>query len=177
MNACLVKILNREGHIIINSASKNYLDRKTADLYYTKKLGIVCLNMKKSIAITIAFLFSGTVLLSGAFGYSDCAAKCAYEMAMAHQHTAMGSASLAAPNCCSGTMKNSCEMATTVEIKIPECCMTSHQTVAPDPIGMGFISSDIATDNFRATQSNRRFIAGKINKAPPIYLQTLSILC
>ena len=177
MNACLVKILNREGHIIINSSSKNYLDRKTADLYYTKKLGIVCLNMKKSIAITIAFLFSVTVLLSGALGYSDCAAKCAFEMAKVLQHTAMGSASLAAPNCCSGTMKNSCEMATTVEIKIPECSMTSHQTVVSDPIGMGFISSDIATDNFRATQSNRRFIAGKINKAPPIYLQTLSILC
>ena len=133
--------------------------------------------MKKTVAITIAFLFSVTVLLSGVFGFTDCAAECAYEMAQAHPHTSMGSATLAAPNCCSGASKGNCEMAGTVEIKISECSMTSHQTVAPDPISIGFLPSDTETDFFRPTQFNRRFIAGKINSKLPIYLKTLSILC
>jgi hypothetical protein len=133
--------------------------------------------MKKPVAIIIAFLFSVTVLLSGAFGYSDCAAECAREMAKAHQHASMVSASLAAPNCCSGTMKNTCEMAQTPEIKIPECSMTSHQTGSPDPITIGFLPSDAETDIFQPTQSNRRFIVGEINSKLPIYLRTLSILC
>jgi hypothetical protein len=133
--------------------------------------------MKKTVAITIAFLFSLTVLSSGAFGFADCAAECAYEMAKAHPHAAMGSATLAAPNCCSGVSKGNCDMAGTVEIQIPECSMTNHQTVAPDPISIGFLTSDIETDFFRPSQFNRRFIAGKINSKLPIYLKTLSILC
>lgn len=133
--------------------------------------------MKKTVAITIAFLFSFTVLLSGAFGYSDCAAKCAYEMAKAHPHASMGSATLAAPNCCSGAVKSSCEMAGTVEIKIPECSMTSHQTVSPDPISFGFLPNDTETDISRPTPFHRRFITGEINSKLPTYLKTLSILC
>jgi hypothetical protein len=133
--------------------------------------------MKKSIAITLIFLFSVSVLLSGAFGYSDCATKCAYEMAKAHQHASMGSAGLAAPNCCAGTMKNTCEMAGAPEIKIPECSMSSHPTSSPDLTGVGFLSGNMATDSPRAAQTNLQFNAGQINKSPPIYLQTLSILC
>jgi hypothetical protein len=133
--------------------------------------------MKKPVAITLTFIFSVTVLLSGALGYFDCAAECAREMVKAHQHASMGSASLAAPNCCSGAMKNTCEMAQTLEIKIPECSMTSHQTVSPDPISIGFLPSDTETDIFQPTQSNRRFIVGEINSKLPIYLRTLSILC
>jgi hypothetical protein len=132
--------------------------------------------MKKTVAITIAFLFSVTVLLSGAIGFADCVAECAYEMAKAHPHASMGSATLAAPNCCSGASKGNCNMAGTVEVKIPECSMTSHQTVAPDPISIGFLTSDIETDFFRTAQFSRRFIAGKINSKLPIYLKTLSIL-
>ena len=133
--------------------------------------------MKKPIAISLTFIFSLTVLLSGAFGYSDCAAMCAREMAKAQQHASMGSAGLAAPNCCSGAMNNTCAMTQTLEVKIPECSMASHQTVAPDPISTGFISSDTKLDNFRSTQSNRRFFVGEINSKLPIYLKTLSILC
>jgi hypothetical protein len=157
--------------------AKIILTEKMKGLYYTKIVGNINLDMKKTVAITLAFIFSITVLLSGAFGYSDCAAKCAYERAKLHPHTAMGSATLAAPNCCSGAMKSTCEMAGTVEIKIPECSMTSHQTVAPDSISIGFLPSDTETDFFRPTQFNRRFIAGKINSKLPIYLKTLSILC
>jgi hypothetical protein len=172
MIPCLVKLLTYQ----IKTSTQNPLDIKTPLLYYTRILGIINLNMKKSIAITLIFLFSVTVLLSGAFGYSDCAAKCAYEMAKAHQHASMGSVGLAAPNCCSGTMKNTCEMAGTPEIKIPECSMTSHATGTPAPAGVGILSSNTETDIIRAAQSDPRFIAGQINKTPPIYLRTLSIL-
>ena len=133
--------------------------------------------MKKTVAITIAFLFSVTVLLSGAFGFADCAAECAYEMAKTHPHASMGSATLAAPNCCSGAVKGNCKMAGTVKIKIPECSMSSHQTVAPNSISIGFLPSDTETDIFRPPWSSRRFIAGEINSKLPIYLKTLSILC
>jgi hypothetical protein len=161
----------------VNASVENYLDRKLKRLYYSKLVGNINFNMKKPVAITIAFVFSLTVLLSGAFGYADCAAMCAREMAKAQQHAAMESAGLAAPNCCSGAMKNSCEMAQTIEVKIPECSMASHQTVAPNPISIGFISRDTGLDNFRSTQSNLRFFAGGINSKLPIYLKTLSILC
>jgi hypothetical protein len=198
----LVKISHREGRIVllkyefivddlilfpridrqratyrIDARGKNYLDRKMIGLYYTKAVGNINLDMKKPVAITLAFLFSVTVLLSGAFGYSDCAAICAREMVKAHQHGSMGSASLAAANCCTGAMKNTCEMAQMIEIKIPECSVTSHQTVFPDSISVGFFASDTDTDIFQPTQPNRRFIVGEINSRLPIYLKTLSILC
>ena len=133
--------------------------------------------MKKPVVITLAFVFSVSVLLSGASGYSDCAAMCAREMAKAQQHASMGSAELAAPNCCSGAMNNTCEMARTIEVKIPECSMASHQTVAPDPISIKYISGGTGLDNFRAAQSDWRFFAGAINSKLPIYLKTLTILC
>ena len=132
--------------------------------------------MKKPVAITLTFIFSVTVLLSGAFGSSDCAALCAREMAKANHHTSMPSASLVATNCCSGAMKNSCEMAQMLEIKIPECSMTGHHTVSVNPISIGFLTDDTNNNIFRSTQSSRRFIAGEINSKLPIYLKTLSIL-
>jgi hypothetical protein len=98
-------------------------------------------------------------------------------MAKDHPHASMGSTHLAAPNCCSGAMKNTCEMAGTLEIEIPECSMTSHQTVSPNPISLGFIPSNTEIDVFQPAQSNHRFIVGEINSKLPIYLRTLSILC
>jgi hypothetical protein len=68
-------------------------------------------------------------------------------------------------------------MAGTVEIKIPECSMTSHQTVSPDPISFGFLPNDTETDISRPTPFHRRFITGEINSKLPIYLKTLSLLC
>ncbi len=133
--------------------------------------------MKKPVAIALAFLFSVGVMLSGAFGYSDCAAKCAYEMAKAHQHVSMGAPGLAAPNCCAGTMKNTCEMAGAFEIKIPECSITGHQTVSPDPAGVGFLSSDNESDRFRPNPSNRRSFTGEMKPKLPLYLEKLSLLC
>jgi hypothetical protein len=133
--------------------------------------------MKKPVAIALAFLFNFTVLLPGASGYSDCAAKCSRQMAKAHQHASMGPASLAAPNCCSAAMKNTCEMGMTVEVKIPEFSMAGHHTHSPEPIGIGFVSNDTESDLFGRTQSNRRFITGEIKPKIPLYLKKLALLC
>jgi hypothetical protein len=133
--------------------------------------------MKKATAISLSFLFSLTVLLSGASSYSDCAAECAYEMAKAHPHSAMGSAKLTAPNCCSGAMKNTCEMDRTVEIKIPECSTARHASVSSKPISIGFLPDDFGTDRFRPTPFNLQISADEKRPKRPIYLETLSILC
>jgi hypothetical protein len=160
----------------LNRFTKKSLDRKTGGLYYTNTVGNKNLDMKKPVAITLAFIFGFTVLLSGAFGSSDCATQCAREMAKANHHALMPSASLVATNCCSVVMKNSCEMAQVLEIKIPECSMTGHHTVSANLISIGFLTDGTNNNIFRSTQSYRRFIAGEINSKLPIYLKTLSIL-
>lgn len=134
-------------------------------------------NMKKFIAITSVFLFSATVLLSSAFGYFDCATQCAYEMAKARQHASMSSMGLTGPNCCSGTLKDACEMAGTPEIKIPECSMPGHPMPTPNSTTVGFSSVSIGIDLARRTQADLQFNSGHLTKTPPIYLQTRSILC
>lgn len=133
--------------------------------------------MKKFVAITLTFLLGITVLISGASGYSDCAVKCMREMAKAHPHAAMGSVSLRVPNCCSGAMQNTCEMNSAPQVDIPECSIMSHPTVSPKWIGTGIISSDADSDHILKMPVGLRFIAGQLNKTPPIYLLTLSLLC
>lgn len=156
---------------------KNPLDRKVALLYHTKKVGIIKSMMKKFIAITLTLLLGITVLISGASGYSDCAVKCMREMAKTHPHAAMGSVSLRLPDCCSGGMKSTCEMNSAPQVKIPECSIMSHPTVSVDLIGIGIVSSDADSDQIRSTPVGLRIIAGQLNKTPPIYLLTLSLLC
>jgi hypothetical protein len=133
--------------------------------------------MKKATAISLAFLFSLTVLLSGASGYSDCAAECAYEMAKAHPHSAMGSAKLKGLNCCSGVIKNTCEMDRTIEIKIPECSTACHAKVSSKPISVGFLPNDFGTDRLRLPPFNLQIGADEKRPKRLIYLETLSILC
>ncbi len=133
--------------------------------------------MKKFVAITLTFLLSITVLISGASGYSDCAVKCMREKAQTHPHAAMGSGHLQMPDCCSGGLKSTCEMNSAPPIKISECSIMSYPTVSPHLSAIGFISSDADSDLFRTTPVDLRFIAGQLNKTPPIYLLTLSILC
>ncbi len=133
--------------------------------------------MKKFFAIPLILIFSVTALLSGAMGYSDCATKCAYEMAKAHQHASMGSMGLAAPNCCSGTLKNGCEMTGAPEVKIPECSMPSYPNSTLNLKGVGFISGTIQRDITGVSFAGLQFGTSQSNKTPPIYLQTLSILC
>jgi hypothetical protein len=161
----------------IGTSIKNYLDRKAEALYYTKTVGKSGPKMKKPVVLAFSFLFSVSVLLTGAFGYSDCAAKCGHEMAKASQHAARELPGLAAPNCCAGATKNTCEMAGAFEIKIPECSMTCRRTVAPDSIGIGLLSRDTESDLFQPNPSDRRSFTGKINFNIPLYLKKLALLC
>ena len=133
--------------------------------------------MKKFIAITLTFLLSITVLISGASGYSDCAVKCMREMAKTHPHAAMGSVGVQMPDCCSGGMQNACEMNSAPQVNLPEFSIMCHPTVFPHLSAIGFSSSDADPDLFPTTRVDLRFITGQPNKTPPIYLLTLSILC
>jgi hypothetical protein len=133
--------------------------------------------MTKYVAITLVFLFSVTVLISGASGYSDCEVKCLREMAKARPHAEMGIVSLRLPNCCSGGMKNTCEMNSTPTVQIPVCATTSNPMPPPHMVVIGLVSSDAESDQIPAIQIDLRFKAGHVNKTPPIYLRTLSILC
>ena len=135
------------------------------------------LDMQKLFAISLAFLFSLTMLLSGASGYSDCAAECAHEMAKVHSHSAMGISTLTAPNCCSGDMKNTCGMGRTVVVKIPECSTMCHAPVSSKPISIGFLSNDSGMNRFRPTSFNLQIRADEKRPKRPVYLETLSILC
>jgi hypothetical protein len=133
--------------------------------------------MKAIIAITLTFLLTLTVLISGASGYSDCAVKCMRAQSKAHPHAAMGSTNLRVPDCCAGGMPSTCEMNSAPRVKIPECSITSGPTVSPEWLHIGLIADDADADLIRLTQVNLRFTAGQLNKTPPIYLLTLSILC
>jgi len=117
------------------------------------------------------------MLVSGASGYSDCAVECMREMTKTRPHAAMGSANLSVPDCCSGGMQNSCEMNSVPPVKMHACSIMSHQKLSPNLIGIGIISSDADSDLIHATPVGLRYISGQLNKTPPIYLLTLSILC
>lgn len=133
--------------------------------------------MKKIVAITLTAVLSLTVLISGASGYSNCAVRCMREMAMAHPHAAMGTTSLRVPDCCSGSMQSPCEMNSAPEVKIPECSIASHPTASGHLTAFGVMSSVADADLIRTAQIGLRSIVGEFYKYPPIYLQTLSLLC
>lgn len=133
--------------------------------------------MKEIVAITLAAVLTLTVLISGASGYSDCAARCMREMATVHPHAAMGSTSLRLPDCCSGGMQSPCEMNTAPEVKIPECSITSHPTVSFHSNAIGMMSRVADPDHYRNLQVGRSDVPGKFYKDSPIYLSTLSLLC
>lgn len=133
--------------------------------------------MKRIVAITLTAVLTLTVLISGASGYSDCAVRCMREMAKTHPHAAMGSTVLHIPDCCSGSRQSPCEMNAAPEVKIPECSIASHPTVSTHLTAIGVISGVADTDPTRTSQVGLRTIVGEYYKDPPIYLQTLSLLC
>ena len=132
---------------------------------------------QKIFTLILVFLFSITVLLSGATGYSDCAVKCMRAKAMAQSHAEIGSVNMQMPTCCSAGLKNTCEMDSAPQVKIPECSIASHPTVSPEWTHVGFKTLNTDSDLFRTTQVDQRFVNGCLTKPPPIYLLTLSILC
>ena len=161
----------------VNRRPKIPLDRQKGLLYHTETVGIMKSIMNKIVAITLTAVLTLTVLISGASGYSDCAAICMREMAKAHPHATMGSISLRLPDCCSGSMQSPCEMNTPPEVKIPECSIASHPTVSGQLTAIGMMSGVADSDLTRTMQVGQRSIVGAFYKDPPIYLQTLSLLC
>ena len=133
--------------------------------------------MKKLGAITLTFLFSITVIISGASGYSDCKVKCMRELAKAHPQAMTGPVSLRVPDCCSGSVQKTCEMNSAPPLKIPVCTTVSTPTVFAYIFGFGLISINAESDAIRTSRVNLHFIAGRLNKTPPIYLHTLTLLC
>ncbi|MGD8990310.1 MAG: hypothetical protein PVI00_02520 [Desulfobacterales bacterium] len=133
--------------------------------------------MKKIVATTLTAVLTLAVLLSGASGYSDCAVRCVREMAKVHPHCAMGSTNLRLPDCCSGGMQSPCEMNAAPEVKIPECSIASHATGFTHLTAIGVMSGAAETDLTAPSQVGLRSIFAKYYKDPPIYLQTLSLLC
>lgn len=131
----------------------------------------------KLLAITLAFVLTLTVLISGASGYSDCAVRCMREMAKAHPQATMGSTHLRVPDCCLGQAQSPCEMSSAPEVKIPECSIASHPRVSAHLVSIGIIASDAEPDHIRTLLVGLRTIVEENFKDPPIYLRTLSILC
>ena len=154
------------------------LDRQKRLLYHTKIVGILKLIMKKIVAITVTAVLTLSVLVSGASGYSDCSVQCMREMAKAHPHAAVESTKLRMPNCCSGRMLIPCEMNTTPEVKIPVCSIMSYRsTASANLFGIGMTPSAADTGHIRTHKAGLRLFFGKFYKDPPIYLNTLSLLC
>lgn len=132
--------------------------------------------IKRIVALAITAVLVFTVLISGASGYSDCAAICMREMAKAHPHTPTGSARLRVPDCCSGSMQSPCEMKTAPAVKIPECLISNHSSLSTHLTAIGMIAGVADADLTRSLKVNVRTIVGESYKDPPIYLQTLSLL-
>lgn len=132
--------------------------------------------MKKLVAITLTFVLTFAVLLSGASGYSDCGVRCMREMAKAHPHAAMGSTSLRVPDCCAGNRQSPCEMNTVPEVKIPECSIPHSPTVFTYLTAVGMMRRPADAELTRPLQVGLRTIVKEFYKDPPIYLQTLSLL-
>ena len=133
--------------------------------------------MNKLIAITLTFVLTLTVLISGGSGYSDCAVRCMREMTKAHPHATMGTSHQRVPDCCSGGQQSPCEMNKAPQVKIPECSIASHPTVSANLIANGMISSNADSDHLRTMPVGQHTNVGEFYKDPPIYLRILSILC
>lgn len=133
--------------------------------------------MNKLLAITLAFVLTLTVLISGASGYSDCAVRCMREMAKTHPQAAMGSTHLRVPDCCSGQAQSPCEMSSAPEVKIPECSIARHPRVSAHLVSIGIIANDAESDHIRTMLVGLGTIVEEYYKDPPVYLRTLSILC
>lgn len=133
--------------------------------------------INKLLAITLVFVLTLTVLISGASGYSDCAVRCMREMAKAHPPATMDSTHLRVPDCCSGQAQSPCEMSSAPEVKIPEGFIASHPRVSAHLVSIGIIANDAESDYIRTMLVGSGTIVEENYKDPPIYLRTLSILC
>jgi len=135
--------------------------------------------MKKHAVIFIALLF-GFNLLAGtnASGHSDCASKCSPQPAKSgHRHASGAAVRLMRLNCCSGNTAFPCELGSHRTVARPDCSLATCRTKIPNSTNTSMISRPVVADGFASSGIGLRSGTNVAGKAPPIYLQNLSLLC
>ena len=135
--------------------------------------------MKKHAVIFIALLFSVNFLAgTSASGPLDCAAKCLPQPAKSgHRHAPGATLRLMHLNCCSGNAALPCELGSRQTTPKIECSFPTYRTKIPDSTKTALISRLILAEDFTATGIGLKPGNCATGKAPPLYLQNLSILC
>jgi hypothetical protein len=135
--------------------------------------------MKKHAVIFIALLFSFNLLAGTSFAeQSDCAAKCQPRSAKgAHGHASGATVRLMHLNCCSGNAALPCELASHQTVPRLECSFSTCRTKIPDSTNSALILRLIVAEDLAASANGLKPEKSATGKAPPLYLQNLSILC
>jgi len=135
--------------------------------------------MKKQAVILFALLFSFNLLAgTKASGQSDCASKCLPQPAQSmHGHASGAAVRLMHLNCCSGKAALPCELGSHRTAARLDCSLATCRTKVPDSTNTSMISRPVVADGFAASGMGLRSGTNLAGKAPPIYLQNLSILC
>ncbi len=135
--------------------------------------------MKKQAVILITLLFSFTLMAgTNASGQSDCASKCLPQPAKSgHGHASGEAVRLMHLNCCSGNAALPCELGSYRTAARLDCSLATCRTKVPDSTNTALIARPIVADGFTSSGIGLRSGTNVASKAPPIYLQNLSILC
>lgn len=135
--------------------------------------------MKKHAVIFIALLFSVNLLAgTTASAQSNCAAKCLPQPAKSgHGHASGATLRLMHLNCCSGNAALPCELGNLRTVPRLECSFSTCRTKIPDSTNTALISRLPVAEDFAASGIGLKPGRNAEGKAPPLYLQNLSILC
>jgi len=135
--------------------------------------------MKKQAVILLALLF-GFNLLTGtnASGHSDCASKCLHQLAKSgHGHTSGAAFRLVRLNCCSGNAALPCELGSHRTAARLDCSLATCRTKVPNSTNTSMVSRPVVADGLASSGTGLSSGTTLAGKAPPLYLQKLSILC
>lgn len=138
--------------------------------------------MQKQISIILIVIFSISLIAS--VGYADCESKCCCQtVKMAHGQVShpMGAAEktsfLKAAGCCSGSMAAPCKLARGSAESLPERCLATIRSEAPELSGIGLISTSLLIESTQPKIYARGPDPWLKTKPLPIYLQNLTFLC
>lgn len=135
--------------------------------------------MKKHAVIFAALLFSFNLLAgTSAAGQSDCVSKCLPQPAKSkHEHASGAAVRLMHLNCCSGKTALPCELASHRTPQRPDCSFSTCRSKVPHSNHTALTARPMVPDGFTASGMGLKSGTNIAGKAPPIYLQNLSILC
>ena len=135
--------------------------------------------MKKQAVIFIILLFSFNLLAgTNASGEAACASKCLPQPAKSgHGHASGAAVRLMHLSCCSGNAALPCELGSHRTVARLDCSLATCRTKVPDSTNTAMNPRPIVADGFTASGTGLRSGTNVASKAPPIYLQNLSILC